>query len=132
MLQEVDFQILDLRKVWLVFLTCCNTGRGEVTSDRIFGIARAFLSAGARSIIITLWPVDNDITLEFEHLFYTFLCQEKSVCESLQSTMRHFQTSENQYYKMYRSWTPFQVLGEDVKFTNKELDKIVSSALSFS
>ena len=124
MLQKFDFYSLDLRKVRLVFLSCCNTGRGEVTSDGIFGIAREFLSAGARSVIITLWPVDDDITLEFAHIFYTYLCQEKSVCESLQLTMKHFQTSENQYYKMYRSWAPFQVLGEDVRFTKEELGKI--------
>ena len=110
-LHECDFQSLDLRKVWLVFLSCCNTGRGEVTSDGIFGIARAFLFAGARSVIITLWPIDDDITLEFTHIFYTYLCQEKSVCESLQLTMKHFQTSENQYYRMCRSWGPISGFG---------------------
>ena len=123
-LQEVDLRNLDLTNIRLVFLSCCNTGRGEVTSDGIFGIARAFLSTGARSVIITLWSVDDLITREFTHTFYTFLCEENSVCESLQLTMINFQSSDNQNHKMLKHWAPFQVLGEDIRFTKKELDKI--------
>lgn len=123
-LREVDLRGLDITQVRLVFLSCCNTGRGEVTSDGIFGMARAFLSAGARSVIVTLWSVDDLIAREFTHKFYTFLCEEKSVCESLQLTMIQFQSSENQNHKMAKHWAPFQILGEDIRFTKKELETI--------
>jgi CHAT domain-containing protein len=123
MLQEFDlaFSHLNIR---LVFLSCCCTGRGLIYKNGVFGIAREFLNSGARSVIVTLWPIDDLTTLEFTHKFYTFLCEEKSVCESLRLTMIHFQNHDNPDFRSYRSWAPFHVLGEDIKFTKEEMEKI--------
>ena len=123
MLHDTELKIFHV-KARLVFLSCCCTGRGSVSKNGIFGIARAFLDSGARSVIVTLWPIDDLTTLEFTHKFYTFLCEEKSVCESLRLTMIHFQNHDNPDFRSYRSWAPFHVLGEDIKFTKEEIEKI--------
>ena len=41
-------------KARLVVLCCCHTGQGKVTSEGVIGITRAFLAAGARSVLATL------------------------------------------------------------------------------
>ena len=42
----------------LVVLSCCNSGHGKVmTAEGDVGIARAFLGSGARSVLMSLWPV---------------------------------------------------------------------------
>ena len=38
----------------LVVLSCCHSGRGEVMSEGVAGIARAFLATGALSVLVTL------------------------------------------------------------------------------
>jgi CHAT domain-containing protein len=38
----------------LVVLCCCHTGQGEITSEGVIGITRAFLAAGARCVLATL------------------------------------------------------------------------------
>ena len=46
-------------------LSCCHSGRCEIKAEGVVGIARAFLSAGARSVLASLWVIDDEATLEF-------------------------------------------------------------------
>ena len=43
-------------------LSCCHNGQGDVKAEDVVGIARAFLGAGARSVLVTLWAVDDKAT----------------------------------------------------------------------
>ena len=54
----------------LVVLSCCHTARGEIKAEGVVGMARAFLGAGARSVIASLWELDDEATLEFMRHFY--------------------------------------------------------------
>ena len=49
----------------LVVLSCCHSGRGEIKAEGVVGIARAFMGAGARSVLVSLWAIDDEATLEF-------------------------------------------------------------------
>lgn len=56
---------LDLRNTWLVILSACDSGRGEFgVGEGVFGLPRAFLQAGAQNLLLTLWPVDDQIAAE--------------------------------------------------------------------
>lgn len=47
----------------LVVLSCCNSGHGKImTAEGVVGIARAFLGSGARSVLMSLWPVNDAAT----------------------------------------------------------------------
>ena len=46
-------------------LSCCHSGRGEIKAEGVVGIARAFIGAGARSVLVSLWAIDDEGTLEF-------------------------------------------------------------------
>ena len=48
----------------LVVLCCCYTGQGKVSSEGVVGITRSFLAAGAGSVLVTLWPIDDMATKE--------------------------------------------------------------------
>jgi hypothetical protein len=43
-------------------LSACQTGKGEVISEGVFSLWRAFLHAGAPAIIVSLWKVDDGST----------------------------------------------------------------------
>lgn len=62
---------LDLSGVDWAVLSACNTGNGELhDGEGVLGLQRAFRVAGARSVIMTLWPVDDDVTRQFMHELY--------------------------------------------------------------
>lgn len=62
---------MDLRGTELAVLSACQTGRGEVTSEGVYGLQRAFKKAGVQTLIMTLWDVSDFATKEFMTAFFT-------------------------------------------------------------
>jgi CHAT domain-containing protein/tetratricopeptide (TPR) repeat protein len=56
--------------IGLVTLSACETARGDVAVSDFISLSRAFLTAGARSVIATLWPVENRATRDLMLDFY--------------------------------------------------------------
>jgi CHAT domain-containing protein len=62
---------LDLSGVEWAVLSACNTGNGELhDGEGVLGLERAFRVAGAHSVIMTLWAVDDDSARQFMHKLY--------------------------------------------------------------
>jgi len=62
---------LDLGGVDWAVLSACNTGNGELKDgEGVLGLERSFRLAGARSVVMALWPVDDQVTREFMRRLY--------------------------------------------------------------
>lgn len=62
---------LDLRGVEWAVLSACDTGLGKVSqSEGVFGLRRAFQIAGAHSVVMSLWPVEDVATREWMQTLY--------------------------------------------------------------
>ena len=72
----------------LVVLSCCHSARGEIRSEGVVGIARAFLGSGARSVLVALWALQDEATEQFMSRFYEQLVDGESASESLHETMK--------------------------------------------
>ncbi|KAK3736189.1 hypothetical protein QZH41_002481 [Actinostola sp. cb2023] len=96
----------------LVVLSCCQSGRGEIRAEGVVGMCRAFLAAGARAVVASLWSIDDDATREFMKEFYLNLREKKSATLSLQLAMEHMRGKEE--YNQTKYWAPFFLMGEDV------------------
>ncbi|XP_078360918.1 uncharacterized protein LOC144645277 [Oculina patagonica] len=96
----------------LVVLSCCHSGRGEIKAEGVVGIARAFMGAGARSVLVSLWAIDDEATMEFMRSFYHHLVDGRSASESLNQAMKDLRESDKYSYLKY--WAPFVLIGDDV------------------
>ena len=106
----------------LVVLSCPHSARGEVMAEGVVGIARAFLGAGARSVVATLWAIDDEGTLEFMSFFYDALAKGKKASEALQQAMKCMREIEK--YEEVKYWAPFVLIGDDVSLDFKEIQTL--------
>ena len=97
----------------LVVLSCCHSARGEIKAEGVVGIARAFLGAGARSVLVSLWALEDEATLEFMKRFYQYLTEGQSASKALNRTMNFMRESDK--FNKVKQWAPFVLIGDDVK-----------------
>ncbi|KAL9989032.1 hypothetical protein ACROYT_G003540 [Oculina patagonica] len=92
-------------KAKLVVLSCCHSARGKILkAEGVVGIARAFLGSGARSVLMSLWAVDDDATKAFMNIFYKCLIREKlSASEALHQAMKKMR--ESPLYNDVKHWS---------------------------
>ena len=66
-----DVSTLDLRGTWLVTLSACDTGSGEARAgEGVMGLRRGFIQAGAQNLLMTLWPISDEVTVQIMSDFY--------------------------------------------------------------
>ncbi|KAK3726205.1 hypothetical protein QZH41_012431 [Actinostola sp. cb2023] len=97
----------------LVVLSCCHSGRGEIRAEGVVGMSRAFLAAGARAVVASLWSINDQAALQFMTSFYLYLRYGDSASLSLQTAVKELR--ESRLYSEPQCWAPFFLIGDDVK-----------------
>ena len=121
-LKMSDVQAANIR-ARLVVLSCCHSGRGRnLKGEGVVGIARAFLAAGARSVLVTLWAIDDEATMVFMKSFYQYLKKGKTASGAVHQSIKSLRESEK-FFEM-RYWAPFQLIGDDVKIEFEANDDV--------
>jgi CHAT domain-containing protein len=84
LLTAEDVTGLDLLDTELVVLSACETGLGEVrTGEGVLGLCRAFVVAGARTLVVSLWKVPDEQTRELMVDFYKRVLAGQGVADAL-------------------------------------------------
>jgi CHAT domain-containing protein/tetratricopeptide (TPR) repeat protein len=84
-LEARDIYGLDMNKVALVTLSACESGLGRIArGDEVLGFTRAFLSAGAASLLVSLWPVEDDSTELLMTTMYGELARGTPAAQAMQ------------------------------------------------
>lgn len=101
---------LSLDETELVVLSACETGLGEIQSgEGVFGLQRSFIVAGANNVIMTLFKVDDNITMELMSAFY----DEWSKTGNKREAFVNAKIAIKQKYEAAIYWGSFVMIGLD-------------------
>lgn len=85
-----EIENLDLTSVDFVVLSACQTGLGYIEPEEgVYGLQRAFKKAGVKSILMTLWKVDDDATQLFMTAFYRDYLKNNSKQHALKAAQEY-------------------------------------------
>jgi CHAT domain-containing protein len=103
---------LDLWGTQLVALSACETGVGKVTNgDGVYGLRRALVIAGAESLLMSLWQVDDDATRDLMAGYYTKLSAGKPRSSALREIQLEIQGTPKYAHPYY--WASFLSTGDN-------------------
>ena len=94
----------------LVTLSACESGLGKIAQgDEVLGFTRSFLSAGASSLIASLWPVSDDATAVLMGTLYTELSKGRDIQRAMQAGQLAVLKNPSMSHPFF--WAPFNLIG---------------------
>lgn len=107
----------------VVVLSACETGSGRLQGQEgVMNLARSFLTAGAKSVVASLWSVDDRSTATLMEAFYTHLAQGVTVSDALRQAQLDFIRTYGEKAKPYL-WAGFEVIGDGTRRLKIETNK---------
>ena len=106
-LNALEIAQMDLRGLDLVVLSACQTALGDVVNgEGVFGLQRGFKKAGANSILMSLWEVDDEVT----HIFMTEFYRAWTSGMTKTQAMKKAQAIIQERYPDPHDWAAFILL----------------------
>lgn len=99
---------LNYRNVDLVVLSACQSALGETNGEGVYGLQRGLKLAGVHSILMTLWPIDDQATQMLMIEFYKNLINGNSKVASLKNAQNHIRLQAG--YESPEYWAGFILL----------------------
>ena len=120
LLYASDIESLSLKSA-LVVLSSCDSGRGVIKGGDIQGMARAFLLAGAQSVVTSLWKIPDKSGRFFMQFFYRFLLDGHSSVEALNMASCSIRAFEE--FSSMIHWSGYQITGKDITIQQGSSDE---------
>jgi CHAT domain-containing protein len=108
----------------LVTLSSCETGTGKLQGEEgIMNLARAFLMAGARSVVASLWDVEDRSSAALMTRFYAHIAKGETVADSLRGAQADFLKDFGNDVPAY-FWAGWTVIGDGTRRISVQAENI--------
>jgi CHAT domain-containing protein len=100
-------------KARMVVLSSCNTGSGLLSSgEGILSLARGFLYAGSKSVVMSMWEIDDKSGTDVVKMFYDHLLSGESKGEALRTARREYLKNASQLRSHPYYWSSLVIYGD--------------------
>ena len=101
---------MNLDNTDLVVLSACETGIGETSSEGVIGLQRGFKRAGAKTLVMSLWKVDDYATSLFMEKFFSCFFKFNSKQKAMTETINYLRTTDSGKWDDPKYWAAFILL----------------------
>ena len=106
-----EISTLDLRTLDHTTLSACQTAQGDISGDGVFGLQRGFKKAGANSILMSLWKVDDEATCLLMTEFYkNWIGEHKTKHKALELAKKTVKSHKEKGWDNPKYWAAFILL----------------------
>lgn len=120
-LNAIDAFSLDLKGCELVTLSGCETGLSlSGGGDEQLGLGRAFLASGTRSLVISLWPVEDRSTNTLMQMFYQHLLNGENKMQALRAAQCSLLQSASSALSHPYFWAAFRLIGDPAPISSHD------------
>lgn len=110
-LTALEISNLHLQGLDMVVLSACETGKGEIKTDGVFGLQRGFKIAGTKSILMSLWKVSDEATCLLMTEFYRYwLSEHQPKHDALEHAIQSVRSHTENGWDNPRFWAAFVLL----------------------
>ena len=110
-LTAAEISRLDLTKAEMVVLSACETALGDITGEGVFGLQRGFKKAGANSILMSLWKVDDEATCLLMTEFYrNWIGEKMTKHDALEEAKKTVRSHKEKGWDDPKYWAAFILL----------------------
>src|SRR5262249_16981447 len=103
----------------LVVLSACRSGEGEpLRGEGLVGLTHAFLHAGSRAVVVSLWDVPGPFTVGLMRELYGGLVTGRSAPAALREAKLRFLNSDVPGRSRILRWAPFVLVGDPGTFSS--------------
>jgi len=96
-------------KTDIVIMAACETGRGKESADGVIGLSRSFIQAGSPTLLMSLWPIPEEDTLDQMWRFHEYWLSNKL---SKAEALRNVQLERiKEYREQPNIWAGFALFG---------------------
>ena len=112
-LTAAEATAMDLEGTELVTLSACQTALGGLRrGEGVYGLQRSLAVAGARSTLLSLWKVDDTLSVTFMEEYYKRLIAGEGRADALRNTQAWFRNNKDSTLRDVRVWGAFQLSGD--------------------
>ncbi len=118
LLSASEIAQLKLNADWVVLSACNTAAEDKPGAEALSGLARTFFYAGARSLLVSHWEVDDEATAKLMSKIFLLMRDntKRSHAEALQQSILAIIDSASSDEELHpRLWAPFVVVGEPQK-----------------
>lgn len=113
LLTALEISELDLSQLDLIVLSACQTNLGKITQDGVFNLPRGLKKAGANTLLVSLWEVNDEATQKLMTAFFANIKQGMSKHDALhdaQEKLKEFGKTNDVDFSNPYYWAPFVMI----------------------